>query len=228
MRSCRFVLTCVVSCARPAPVGLPEITTAQWTRARVELAGARAALPSQPYVERVRMVMKDPRTGREISARGALAVSPERAARMLLVGPGGVTALDVWVTPDRFRFVVPGIHYERRGGRSPEESKGLPIGLLRWWFLSPFAGRLLAADTSGATTSWLLRDGAATVRVTKADDRFVAARREGGHGERIEWAGKRGRYVDDAFGLTVDVEIEEVMTAPPEPEAFADPDLEAP
>ncbi len=47
-----IVLTCLVSCARPAPVGLPEITTADWSRARTELADARAALPAKPYVER--------------------------------------------------------------------------------------------------------------------------------------------------------------------------------
>ena len=63
---------------------------------------------------------------------------------MILVGPGGTTALDVWVTKDRFRFAVPAIKLEKRGGVDPAEAKGLPIGMLRWWFLSPLAGRLLA------------------------------------------------------------------------------------
>ena len=223
-----LLLTCLLSCARPEPVALREPSTTEWALARERLAAARAALPQKPYVERIRMVMKDPRTGREISARGALAIAPDRAARMLLVGPGGVTALDVWVTPDRFRFVVPAIHYERRGGRDPEESKGLPIGLLRWWFLAPLGGRLLAAEVRGDATAWLIRDGAATVFVREQALRFAASRREGGRSEIIEWSGHEGRYVDGAFGLTVDVQIEEVMPNAPEPEAFADPDLETP
>lgn len=228
------LLPCCVSCARP-PVGAPpDVSQAEWTVSRERLATLRAEQPDRPYAERVRLSIHDPRTGRRYEARGAVAVSPDRAARMLLVGPAGTTALDVWVTRERFRFAVPAIHLERRGGVDTRDAAGLPIGMLRWWFLSPLAGRLLVARSSTAESAWLLRDGGATVMVRTDGRHFLAMRREGSRVEAIQWlgrglaprAGARGRYVEGRRGLRVDVVVEEVMESEPDPAAFLDPDAE--
>lgn len=209
-----------------------EVTQAEWTLSRERLASVRSEQPGRPYVERVRLAIVDPRSGREYSARGAVAVSPDNAARMLLVGPGGTTALDVWVTKERFRFAAPTMQFEKRGGTSAEDARGLPIGLLRWWFLSPLGGRLLVGRSNAHESAWLLRDGGATVTVRTDGRRFLAVRREGEVLEGIEWlgrglvprAGTRGRYVEGTYGLRVEVIVEEVMPDEPDPGAFLDPD----
>jgi hypothetical protein len=216
----------------PASATAAEVTQQEWTLSRARLAAIRRDVPTRPYVERVHVSIHDPRTGRQYEARGAVAVSPDKAARMLLVGPAGATALDVWVTRERFRFAVPSIKLEKRGGSDPEEARGLPVGFLRWWFLSPLTGRLLLARSTDAHSSWLLRDGAATVMVRTNGQSFMALRRESGHQEGLEWrggglaprAGARGRYTEGAYGLRVDVRVEDVSPNEPPAEAFDDPD----
>lgn len=211
---------------------VPEITPYEWLIARDRLARLRRAQPQRPYVERVRLAISDPRTGKRYEARGAVAISPGRAARMILVGPGGTTALDVWVTRDRFRFAVPAISLQKRGGTDPAEARGLPIGMLRWWFLAPLEGRLLLAHSTPSESSWILRDGPATVTLRSDGKRFIALRREGDVLEGIEWisrglvpqSGARGQYIEGRFGLRVEVVVEEVLATEPDPEAFADPD----
>ena len=208
------------------------MTAYEWSIARDRLARLRGAQPDRPYVERVRVAIIDPRTGKRYEARGAVAISPDRAARMMLVGPGGTTALDVWVTKERFRFSVPAINLQKRGGTDPADARGLPIGMLRWWFLSPLAGRLLLARSTSAESAWILRDGAATVTLRSDGNRFLALRREADTLEGIEWVargllpqrGAHGQYIEGRFGLRVEVVVEEVLTTEPDPEAFADPD----
>jgi len=87
--------------------------------------------------------MREPRSGRVIRGRGGLAVVPGRALRMILVGVAGVTMLDAWVTPARWRVAVPMLGVLRRGGA--DDPADLPIGFLRWWFFTPLEGRLFAA-----------------------------------------------------------------------------------
>jgi len=211
---------------------VPEVSQAEWTVARERLARLRGGQPGRPYVERVRLAISDPRTGKRYEARGAVAVSPDKAARMMLVGPGGTTALDVWVTKERFRFAVPAINLEKRGGVDPVEARGLPVGMLRWWFLSPLGGRPLLARSTTAESAWILRDGRSTVTVKSDGRRFLALRRDGENLEAIEWvaqglvprAGAHGRYVEGRYGLRVEVLVEEVLDSEPDPEAFQDPD----
>jgi hypothetical protein len=213
-------------------VPAPEISESDWDMSRSRLMRMRKEQPNKPYVERIRIAIREPRTGRVFEARGAVAISPDRAARLLLLGPGGTTGLDMWVTKERFRFSVPAIKLERRGGTDPAETRGLPVGLLRWWFLNPLGGRLLLARSTATETAWVLRDGPATITVRTDGLRFVAIRREGGRVEGIEWigralvpqAGVRGRYVEGDWGLHVEVIVEEVMTTEPDPGAFLDPD----
>lgn len=221
----------VISSERERAVPEPQIAQGEWTLARERLGRLRSALPKHPYVQRVRIGVVDPRTGKLYQGRGALAVSPENAARLVLLGPGGTTALDVWVTPDRFRFAIPGLDLERRGGKTAAEAKGLPVGLLRWWFLAPLSGRLVLARSSAAEAAFVLRDGPATVTIRTDGRRFFALRREGTRLEGLEWtghglrpeAGAHGAYVDGTWGTRVNVVVEEVLDDEPDPAAFADP-----
>lgn len=223
----------LAGCASPAPPPasiLDEVSQGEWSVSRARLAAARERQPKRPYVERVRVAMTEPRTGKRYQARGAVAVDPDRAARLLLLGPGGTTAIDVWVTREKFRVAVPAIGFERRGGRDATEARGLPVAMLRWWFLAPLSGRLLLARSSEAQSSWLLKDGLATVMVRTDGARFLAVRSEEGRREGIEWsagpdgaASGRGLYVDGS-GLRVEVLVEEVLPDEPDPAAFAEPE----
>lgn len=224
-----------LGCAARKPPAAPDVSQEEWTLSRDRLRELRRAQPAKPYVERVRVAFVEPRTGRRFEGRGAVAVSPDRAARMMLLGPGGTTALDLWVTKDRFRFSVPAMKVEKRGGVDDEEAQGLPVGMLRWWFLSPLEGRLLLARSTPRETAWLLRDGGATVMLRTDGRAFVAVRRsEEGRLESIQWlgrglaprAGARGRYTDGRHGIRVEVLVEEVLTNEPDPAAFLDPDEE--
>jgi len=216
-------------------VEVPNIDQAEWTLSRERLRRMRGDLPRRPYVERVQLAIVDPRTGKVYQARGAVAISPDRAARMILIGPGGTTAMDVWVTRDRYRLVIPSLKIEKRGDRDLSEARGLPIGFLRWWFLAPLEGELVMARSNNSEAAFLLRDGPATVTMRTDGARFIAIRRESGKLEGLEWAGQgltpragaRGRYVDGELGLRVHVMIEEVLPDEPDPAAFFDPDEKA-
>jgi hypothetical protein len=210
---------------------VPEVSQAEWTLSRERLARMRSALPQKPYVERVRIGVVDPRSGKVYEARGAVAISPDHAARMVLLGPGGTTALDIWVTRDRFRFSIPSLKVEKRG-TTLSEAPGLPIGFLRWWFLAPLDGSLVLARSNRQESSFLFRNGPATVTMRTDGEHFVAIRREGGRLEGLEWSGRglgpragaRGRYIDEEWGVRVNVVVEEVIDSEPDPAAFLDPD----
>jgi hypothetical protein len=223
-------------------IDLPDPSAREWTRLRERLAIDREAAPEHPYVEQIVVAMREPRTGKVFQARGAVAVDPRHAVRMILVGPGGATALDAWVTDDRFRFVVPPISLERRGGADPEAARGLPVGFFRWWMLHPLDGRLLAAWARDSGPLYLLRHGDETVLLREAKvphstrHRVMAARREEGDVERLEWvgrtpttptAGDKARYVDGSSGLEVEVLVEGMGEHEPDPAAFLDPDADA-
>ena len=226
-------------CIEPtARAGLP-IDQEIWTAYRQRLAELREGRPEHPYVERVRLGVFSPRTGKKIEARGALAVDPGKAARLVMVGPGGATALDAWVTPDRYRFVIPAIHKEVRGGKELDDTLGVPVGFLRWWILAPLEGDLLTLDTphwEGAPPMMILGDGVATYGVTSEPDkgRITVIRRTMGHVDAVQWfarnlkpaSGQHGQYTDMEHHITVDVFIEEVMPDAPDPAAFIDPDSE--
>ena len=228
--------------APPVRVRAPAISpirAREWTRLREILAIARDGAPERPYVEQIVVAMREPRTGKVFQARGAVAVDPRHALRMILIGPGGVTALDAWITDEHFRFVVPPISLERRGGGDADSARGLPIGFFRWWLLHPLDGRLLAAWNRSEGPLYLLRQGDETVLLREARvprsgrERVMAARREDGEVERLDWvgrspatphAGDKARYVDGVSGLEVEVLVEGLGDQEPDPAAFLDPD----
>jgi hypothetical protein len=153
---------------------------------------------------------------------------------MILVAGAGATMLDAWVTPDQWRIAVPPAGIIRRGGGG--DPGDLPVGFLRWWFFRPLEGTLFAASrgrgTSGGEDVFLLRaeDGAAVE--LRAGRCLRASRRRSGRAERVDEClaraqpapGDRVRYEDESSGLTVDLQVESMATAPPDEEAFRDPD----
>jgi hypothetical protein len=188
--------------------------------------------------------LSDPRTGRAIDGRGAMAVAPGVAVRMILVGPAGATLMDAWITPRRWRIAVPPIDLVRRGGS--EDPPGLPVGFLRWWFFEPLEGTLFAASFRGGDKLWLVRRGGAVVelllRACAGDGRSLEAiRRSGGRTEAVTErergcgagfhlvpsAGDTVDYRDGSSGLAVEIHVESVGAAPPGGEAFEDPEASA-
>jgi hypothetical protein len=171
-------------------------------------------------------------------------VDPGRALRMILLGPGGATTLDAWVTPEAYRFEVPPIGLLRRGGASGDAS--LPVDFFRQWFLAPFEGRLLASHRGNGAVSretqpcvgrwYILRWEEGTTTVCDED---VPGRLEGfaerwtprsvehltfrGRGLTPS-AGDRAEYRDPRSHVTATVEVESVDEAPPDPVAFLDPE----
>jgi hypothetical protein len=223
-----FGSSCVV--APPRPWVHPS--AAELASAAARLERLRAAEETAPYVESIVTTLRDPRSGRVIDGRGAIAVAPGQAVRMILVGGAGATLLDAWVTRSRWRIAVPPLQMVRRGGA--DDPPELPVGFLRWWFIAGLEGTMFAASPDG--TLLLLRDGEAVVELRlgacAAGRRVSATRRLQGRSERVEQcrpierpgAGDEVEYVDLTRGLRVGVRVESVGAAPPDGDAFRDPD----
>jgi hypothetical protein len=218
----------------------PSLTA--WRAARARLAAIQREAGT-PRTLRVSLALREPVTGRTLEARGAVAIAPPDGLRMILLGPGGTTALDLWLHRDRFRFAVPAIDLLRRGdATTPRASmRGLPIDFLRWWMLGPATGTLLWAERQGGGDRLLLRSGSAIIDLRVSDSGGIEARRalwEAGSAEeprrRIEeeaiGADRIGcapvRYWQESTGLSVTVRCEGEDLAAPNPKAFADPDAE--
>jgi hypothetical protein len=237
------------ACA-PVPRSV-QTTELEWQIARTRLAALRATEPKRAYGSVVRVTLREPRTGRSFAARGALAIDPHRAVRMILLGPGGATAMDAWVTPAAYRFEVPAIGLLRRGGARADP--GLPVEFFRWWFLAPFEGRLLASFGGAALAEQgiLLCEGrlfllhgdvpplaGSTVSLcdtspaTDGSLELAAVRRGAGAIDHVSFrgrsdlrAGDRATYEEAHSGVRVEVEVETPDAEPPDPLAFQDPDL---
>lgn len=179
-------------------------------------------------------MLREPRSGRTVEGRGAIAVAPGRAVRMILLGGAGSTMLDAWVSTDRYRIAVPALDSVRRGGEA--EVADLPVGFLRWWFLAPLTGTLFAATDD----TWLLREGQAVVEVRTVpcdhEQGLMAIRRAGVRAEQVlecrrdragASVGDFAEYDDRVSGLHVRIDVESVASVPPDEQAFRDPDAPA-
>src|SRR5690606_36045606 len=131
------------SCAATAPIAARSAeapTLVQWREARRKLAAlAQAARGEGARTMRLALSLREPLTGRTLERRGALAIAPPDALRMILLGPGGTTPLDLWVRGEAFRFAVPAIDLSKRGDATTPraEMRGLPVDFLRSWLLRP-------------------------------------------------------------------------------------------
>lgn len=222
---CAMLVACS---ARPAETAVSQ---ADWDQARQALARVRSHTPRVSFVERIRVAFKEPRTGKVFAGRGAIAVDPHNALRMILIGPAGTTALDVWATPDHFRFAIPAANILRSGGaESPAE---LPIGFFRSWFLRPYEGRLLTIDRGDLVLedenavlrfSGVLHPGLAPVRVMRREGRTIELLEVIDRGAHPP-VGERVRYRSVSTGLEVEVLVESLSPEPADPAAFLDPDV---
>lgn len=215
-----------------AKVGAPTI--AEWRRGLDRLAELRRAAAAS-RTERIALELLEPRSGRRLTARGAVAIAPPRALRMILLGPGGTTALDLWMDGGRYRFTVPAISLHRRGDLAAPraERRGLPVDFLGWWLLRPAGGTLLWYARERDGERFVLRDGGAIVELTAFADGRVAARRTtwaGGARLDDETLSASGigcaevRYHQGSTGLDVTVRCEGETAGEPPPRALADPD----
>jgi hypothetical protein len=155
---------------------------------------------------------------------------------MILVGGAGATLLDAWVTRSRWRIAVPPLQIVRRGGA--DDPPELPVGFLRWWFIGGLEGTLFASTPDASVL--LLRDGDAVVELRlgacAVGRRVSATRNLHGRAERVDecraaerpGAGDDVDYVDETRGLRVTVHVESTGGAPPDREAFRDPDAVPP
>ena len=222
------------SCSSARPPPWPSATPQSWSRLSRELAQEREQQPRAPWAAGLHVTMREPSSGRVIDGRGAIAVKPGQAVRMILTGVAGATMLDAWVTMTRWRVAVPPLEVVRRGDvQAPRE---MPVGFLRWWFLTPLAGALFAATCTGDGALWLLRYGGAVIELREQPcsrgTLLRAIRRIDGHAETVDEcraravpsAGDTARYQDESSGLSVDVLLESIGTEPPSDEAFEDPD----
>jgi hypothetical protein len=168
--------------------------------------------------------------GAVVRGRGALAVAAPHALRMVLLGPGGTTAMDLWVCRDAFRLGL--LDRVARGDvarASAEELRGLPVALLGWWLLMPLAGSLQWADEDARGWRWLVRDSGGWWRVGAAGDRVSIERGSGPGHERLEAdLVPCGVAAYERAGVRMRVRCEERIDAPPPAAAFADPDTGAP
>jgi hypothetical protein len=236
-----FVFAAGLSCAPAAPPPWPSATPQTWPILGRALEDVRDARPREPWAAGLRITMHDPRSGRVVDGRGAIAVAPGRAVRMILIAGAGATVLDAWVTASRWRVAVPPLDVVRRGGA--DAPSDLPVGFLRWWLLTPVAGALFAAAFTREGFVWLLRDEGAVIELREAvralpagacarGSSLRATRRQHGHTEKVDecrtpgapTVGDSAAYVDEASGLRVDLVFESVASTPPASEAFEDPD----
>jgi hypothetical protein len=200
-----------------------DVTQTQWEDGLVRLAAMRATFPTQPNTRSVTVSFFEPRSRRRFEGRGAVGVDPGKAMRMILIGPAGEPALDVLVTRDHWRMVVPAIGMKRSGGA--ESPPGLPIGFFRAWFVAPLGGRPLALGRNGEL---IVRDVAGgTLSIAPTADGAHVARRDGPRSEELTYArspsGERAHYVDHTTRLEIDVTTDLPQAQPPDPAAFVDP-----
>jgi len=232
------------ACAGAASVeghALRAPSVASWKEGRRKLAALRAEAQGKgARTLRLGLALKEPVTGRTLEARGAVAIAPPDALRMILLGPGGTTALDLWVRGEKFRFAIPAIDLLRRGDAStPRASmRGLPVDFLSWWLLRPASGTLLWHELDAEGDRFYLREDRAVIELHASRAGRLWARRttfevkdarsrrideEIVEADRLGCGQVRYRQVSTGLSVLVTCEGEETSRAPSE-RAFADPD----
>jgi hypothetical protein len=224
----------------PQHPGAPPPSYDEWQATRAALRKLQAETRA-PRTLKISLTLREPVSGRVLSARGAAAILPPDSLRMILLGPGGTTALDLWIHGDAYRFAVPAIELRKRGDAATPVSarRGLPVDFLRFWLLRPAEGELLWAEREPGARRFLLRDGAALVDLRSFEDKRIEARRStwaaplpGAPVELVDQETVRAsalgcgevRYHQASTGLDVTVRCEGEEASAPSARAFVDPD----
>ncbi len=152
-----FVAMGLLACSGAVAPTAGALDAAAFVEGGARLSQLRGAAAS-PRTDNVSIQLAAPYLPSAIKARGAIAVDPPRRLRMILLGPGGTTAMDLWISDGRFRFEVPAIERVVRGDEhsSAEQKRGLPVDFLQTWMLDPVGGRLLAARRRAESLELLL------------------------------------------------------------------------
>lgn len=213
----------------PTEVPCPELSTSEELRdARGRLERLRGERSGEPYSREVTAEIASGAGARPFSlrARGAIAVSPGRAARLVLVGAGGVSVFDAWVTPTAYR-VKAGERVFRVPNRSVASERTVsvevPVALLREAFVRPLAGNVVFACRGEPWTIGVRDDGRVS-RITAIDRGLRLA--TGSASLTIVRAGdeERAEYVDPTAKVRVVVTSGPRSAESPDPEAFEEPE----
>lgn len=170
------VVLCAAACthAKGGAPGVPHLSDAQLHDDRVipNVQLARFAnVPVSDYRQEIELSVREEISGKGFTGRGALAVRPRQALRMILLGPGGTTAMDVWIAGEKWRVSIPAMDKIFRGdAKTKEMPRGIPVPLLRRWVVEPFGGVPIAVRLGCAA-----KDGT----VFECTDGFVAFLRRG-------------------------------------------------
>ncbi len=204
LRACRsvvFALTCWLTCsvACSTSIGCSGATSTPWTpvhlsraqragEGRIDVASLPAwtRTPTGEYRQELSVAITEGVSGKGFEGRGAIAVRPGKALRMVLLGPGGTTAMDVWIAGNAYRVSIPAMDKVMRGDvrKREEVPRGLPIALFHRWILAPFVGNDITAyagrlEADGTLT--MASDAGAPVRsfvsFAHRDDVFEARAR---------------------------------------------------
>jgi hypothetical protein len=153
---------------------------------------ATVRTPGGIVKQELSIAIVDLASGKGFEGRGVVLVKPREALRMVLLGPGGTTAMDVWIVAGRFRVAIPALDRVVRGDAStPRETmRGLPVDLLWRWLVDPFGGTVVTArKTEGGGTLAFLKRGKTSFEV----------RARGGDGTE-GWFFERGKLIGYAHG----------------------------
>ncbi len=182
---------CGGSAATPKP---PQVTLSQLhdgaALTRAQLA-ERAQRPAGILKQELSIGIRDLVSGRGFEGRGVVMVKPREALRMILLGPGGTTAMDVWIADGKFRVAIPALDRIMRGDAStPRDAmRGLPVDLLWRWLVDPFGGTFVHARTEGQGFLAFLKRGPTSFEIRRRTP-------EGAEG----WFFEKGKLIGVAHG----------------------------
>lgn len=173
-----------LGCAGPRASKPPALTRAELEagpRLTDAELSARAHAPTHDVRQTLRISLIEGVSGRGFEGRGALVVRPGQALRMILLGPGGTTAMDVWIAGDRFRAAIPALDRVVRGDATTPRAtlRGLPIDLLRRWLVAPFGGTLVHAREAVVEADGHVAPGPGLLAFTLFGHDFVIRARVG-------------------------------------------------
>lgn len=165
---------------------------------------ALARRPKGIIKQELTIAIRDAQSGKGFEGRGVVVVKPREALRMILLGPGGTTAMDVWIAGERFRVAIPAIDRVVRGDASTprEKLRGMPVDLLWRWLVDPFGGRVLAARRGVVAEDGSVIDGDGLIAFLERGPTAFEVRARRGETSR-GWFFERGRLVGVATGREI-------------------------
>jgi len=168
-----FALALLCGCGGASRARLPDPPRVEAAEVRTGVvpAGELDSLLKRPrsiVKQELTIGIRDRISGRGFEGRGVVVIAPKHALRMILLGPGGTTAMDVWIVDGKFRVAIPAIERVVRGDASTPRStmRGMPIDLLWRLLVDPFGDVAYARRTGDELTTWMKRgNGASEIRV---------------------------------------------------------------